>query len=186
MSFQWLTGTALHPPPSLFAILPVVSGPVSPQYADHRQSVGQISRLHAAGKWQGDFAFPDFCASMPRRSLLLHLWSHFSCDWVHKEPAFKRHPEARHTAPSTKVGGCFVLYSPQSDFLATITPSEKGTQKKTYKLKNMHWMKSKFKTSIKGKFFINIFQREYSSSNPLHLNEIPSAEGRVCFPPISL
>lgn len=46
--------------PPFHYILPVVSGPVPPLSSDHRQSTRRISRLHAAGKRQGNFAFPNF------------------------------------------------------------------------------------------------------------------------------
>lgn len=57
-SLQWVAHTSLDIP--LPTVLPVVSGPGPPLSTDRRWPALWISRLHAAGKRQGNFAFPDF------------------------------------------------------------------------------------------------------------------------------
>lgn len=59
-SLQWVAHTSLDIP--LPNILPVVSGPGPPLSTDHRRSTLRINRLHAAGKRQENFGFPDFYA----------------------------------------------------------------------------------------------------------------------------
>ncbi len=88
-SLQWVAHTSLDIP-LLPDVLPVVSGPGPPLSTDHRQSTLWISRLHAAGKGQGNFATSQTSLLIPRHSLLLHLWSSFSHDCMHKELRFKK------------------------------------------------------------------------------------------------